>query len=280
MRFRPLRHWIVAVAPVLLAFGQHLALQTPQEIATKPTSEPLPRRFIGVAPLTLYSQILSPSPPERGQAVRRLDQGADTTTSQPVDVRLYAVNLDSDPDLEYVLTAHVWPDATIALVFDKTDRGWGVVGEFRYSWHWSANEAERFISFREIVSHGRKEIIVRERGGGTGVAETRLSIYRMHDGLLYRAFQTIEDSFHWIVGTGTSEYEHRDVEYPEAGGASPVFLIVRSQKRTETEPPSRSVRKTVSCSVFRWNASSVVFEKDQSAVAHLCPEQSAFSGGH
>ena len=41
----------------------------------------------------------------------------------------------------------------------------------------------------KLCGYGRKEIIVRGMGGGSGLQETDLSIYRMANGALYRIFR-------------------------------------------------------------------------------------------
>jgi hypothetical protein len=269
MRLRTLRHWIIALTPSLLGSGQHLSVQVPRETVGNPTSKPLQRRFVGVDPMMLYRGLLSSSPKERTQAFQQLRHQV-TDASLPADARLYALNLDSDDDLEYVLIVTVSPAATLAFVFDKSAQGWCVVGEFSYGWHWDANEAERLIEFREIAWYGRKEIIVRERGGGAGVTETALSIYRMHNGYLYRVFHTTEDAFHYVYGAGRTEYEHRTIEYRDADADGHVFLVVHYDKRIEPDQHSRPLPEVRSCSAFRWNAGSFVFVEDTTAAPKVC----------
>jgi hypothetical protein len=191
--------------------------------------------------------------------------------SDPVEARLYAVNLDSDSDLEYVLIANTdFPPGTIALVFDKIGASWWVIGDFSYGWQRDANEAERFIELREIVHYGRKEIIVRDWGGGTGFAETGLSIYRMQNGSLYRVFRTVEDGFHFIYGVGTTEYEHRTLEYSDHDWNAPALLVARHVKRIEPAQEGAAVRVSRDCSVFQWDAAAFVFVKKKAAMPSLC----------
>jgi hypothetical protein len=260
----------ILLTPLL---SQHPAIeQPPEEIPANPSSKPLPRRLVGVGPLTLYRDLMSSSKDERTRALRRLGDNF-SETDRPEDTRLYALNLDSDPDLEYVLEAKVAFAATIAWVFKKGPEGWWMVGEFLYSWHWDANQAERFIEFREIVTYGRKEIIVRDTGGGTGFAETRLAIYRMNNGFLYRVFETTEDGFSNVVGTGTAEYEHRDIEYPDPDGADGhTFLIVRLRKHLE-DGPDHKKPEIRACSPFSWDAVFFRFAEDKAAATTVCKKQ-------
>jgi hypothetical protein len=259
------------LTPSILAFlmpllSQDLAIQhMPEEVLANPSSKPLPRRLMGVDPLTLYRDLMSSSKDERTRTLRRLGDNF-SEIEQPEDTRLYALNLDSDPDLEYVLEAKVAFAATIAWVFKKGPEGWWMVGTFNYSWHWDPNQAERFIEFREIVTYGRKEIIVRDTGGGTGLAETRLAIYRMNNGFLYRVFETTEDRFSNVIGTGMTEYEHRDIEYLEAG------LIVRLRKHLE-DGPDHKKPEIRTCSAFTWDAVSFRFAEDKAAAATACKKQ-------
>jgi hypothetical protein len=258
-------------AVALTVSGQNLAIAPmPQERIGNPTSKPEPRRPIATDPVSLYQRLLSAAPEDRKDAYRLLAH-EEMDASEPAEARLYAVNLDSDSDLEYLLvaTAH-FPPRTIAVVFDKDGKSWAVIGDFSYWWHWDANEAERLIELREIVHYGRKEIIVRDWGGGTGVAETSLSIYRMQNGALYRVFRTLEDGFHFIVGAGTSEYEHDTLEYPDHDWNAPALLVARHLKRIEPARKGAAIRVSQDCSIFRWDATAFLFVENKAAMPSLC----------
>jgi hypothetical protein len=274
MRFLIWCFLIVAFEVAFNASGQSLTIAPmPQERIGNPTSKPEPRRLVTTDPVSLYRQLLSTSLEDRNSALRLLT-GEEMDASNSVEARLNAVNLDSDNDLEYVLviTPH-FPSHTIALVFDKIGGSWWVVGDFSYWWHWDVNEAERFIELREIVRYGRKEIIVRDWGGGTGVAETGLSIYRMQNGSLYRVFRISEDGFHFIYGVGTSEYEHRTLEYPDHDWNAPALLVTRHLKRIEPAQEGAPVRVSRDCSVFEWDAAAFVFVKNKAAMPNLCSDR-------
>jgi hypothetical protein len=261
---------VIACGGSFQASGQSLRIEEIHEKSGNPTSKPEPRRVIKADPVSLYRRLVSDSEKDRKDAFRVLGH-EEIEAREPVEARLYAVNLDSDADLEYILIAsHGFPNRSIAIVLDKSGDDWRVVGDFSYWWHWDPNEAERFIELREIVWAGRKEIIVRDHGGGTGLAETSLSIYRMHDGYLYRVFRTTEDGFHAIVGEGTAEYEHRTIDYPEHAWNEPAYLAVHYRKRIEPAEKGQPVRKSSSCSVFRWDAPTFVFVKDKQAAPKFC----------
>jgi hypothetical protein len=252
------------------ASGQRIA--TPQERIGNPASKPEPRRLVKTDPVSLYRGLLSTSPQDRKDAFRLLAH-EEIDYADSVDARLYAVNLDSDSALEYILVA-TGDFRTFALVFDKTGESWYVVGDFSYWWHWDANEAEKFIELREIVHYGQKEIIVRDWGGGTGMAETWLSIYRMHNGSLYRVFRTLEDGFHFLYGgVGNSEYEHRTLEYPDHDRNAPAILVARRVKRIEPAKKGGAIRVSRDCSAFRWDAATFDFVANKAATPGLCSDR-------
>ena len=66
------------LTPSILAFlmpllSQDLAIQhMPEEVLANPSSKPLPRRLMGVDPLTLYRDLMSSSKDERTRTLRRL----------------------------------------------------------------------------------------------------------------------------------------------------------------------------------------------------------------
>ena len=254
--------------------GQFVGVKAAKEPPAVPVSKPEPRRRLQSDPLTIFQNVLSTSKDNRRRAYQDLGWSKDALdpAAQPGDARLSAVRLDTGSDLEYVLIMNVWPPGTVAYVFAKNDQCWWEVGKFHYSWHWNSGQADRFIELREVVSYGRKDIIVREQGGGTGVSETRLSIYRMHEGRLYQIFQAIEDAFHYVLGGGETVYEERKIEYPDSDPARGKFLVVRYHKRTELDKASGrdQTRETHSCSAHRWDAEHFAFVKDGSATARLC----------
>jgi hypothetical protein len=260
--------FVIAFGGAPAASGQQITM--PKEGIGNPTSKPEPRRLIATDPISLYRRLLSTSLQDRKDAFRMLAHD-EIDADDPVEARLYAVNLDSDSDLEYILvaTGH-FPPRTFASVFDRAGESWWVIGDFSYWWHWGANEAEQLIGLREIVRNGRKEITVRDWSGGTGVTETWLSIYRMQNGYLYRVFRTLEDGFHFIVGAGTSEYEHRTLEYPDHDWNAPALLVARHLKRTEPSRKGLAFRLSRNCSVFRWDSASFSFVEDKAAMPNLC----------
>jgi hypothetical protein len=268
--------FVMALGGALQASGQSLGIQMPQERAGNPTAKPEPRRLINSDPISLYRRLVSPSPEDRGEALRLLGH-KEIDASESLTARLYAVHLDRRAELEYILLVAGWPAGTIATVLYQNGKAWWAIGDFTYWLYWDANEAERFVELREIVWDGRKEIIVRDHEGGTGISETWLSIYRMQDGRLYRVFRTLEDGYD--SHQGISEYEHRTLEYPEHYLEAPAFLVTRYVKRTEPAEGGRPVRVTRKCSVFRWDAAGFAFVEDKIATPKLCPDPTGKPSG-
>jgi hypothetical protein len=233
-------------------------------------AKPGARRRITSDPLTIFRELLSPSEEERRRAYHAIRWDVDDETSPPVDARLYATNLDADPDLEYILIVRGEFDQSAAYVFDRQQDGWWEVGQFSCWWHCFADQAERLIELREIVWYGRKDIIVREQGGGTGLTETTLSIYRLYEGRLYRVFQTTEDRDEGVIGGG-SITQHRRIEFPESDPNEPKFLVVHYDKETESDAGEGKKRaETHSCTTYRWDAVKFTFVADKAAVDKLC----------
>jgi hypothetical protein len=207
------------------AFGQYLGLKPEVEPPANPIAKPEARRRISLDPLTLFRNLLSTSTDDRRSAYRALRWDQDDEASPPTDVRLDATNLDADRDLEYVLIVRGSVDNSAAFIFDKDSEGWWEIGQFYCSWHCLADQAERLIELREIVWYGRKDIIVREQAGGTGVEETTLSIYRMYEGRLYRIFQTMEDRYDAPIGGSGTITQHRQIEFPESDRVVESFWL-------------------------------------------------------
>src|SRR5579863_1639857 len=91
------------------------AAQHQTEPAAHPISQPLPRRFVGVHPVTIYSGLLSSSPEQRRLALEQLGNEY-TIASETIEASIRAVNLDADAELEYVLIEKGFPPDATAYV--------------------------------------------------------------------------------------------------------------------------------------------------------------------
>jgi hypothetical protein len=240
-----------------------------------PASKPEPRKRIADDPRRIFQRLISKTAADRQSAAKQL--GWDSAEfSQPDDARLFLTNLDSDEEQEVIIVYSFSgsPPGTVALVFDRQKDGWMQVGSFGYWWHWDSNQAEKLIELREIVSYRRKDILVRTRNGGTGVAETELAIFRMHDGKLYRVFRAVEDSYNTFSGSIVED--ERAITYP-GEYSSDSYIVVRHTrtKRPLEEDSKRSVRPRprVSCTAFRWTPQRFTFLADKDASARFCADR-------
>jgi hypothetical protein len=234
------------------AAPQHLGIVETPEPAAKPSTKPEPRKRVSYDPRRIFQRIVD---------------GSEPGFTKPFDARLLLVNLDSDEDQEVIFVLTGSPASTIALIFDKQKEGWWQIGHFTYSWHWDANQAEKLIELREIVGYGRKDIIVRERAGGTGVATTELSIYRLLDGRLYRVFNTEEDNLYAVYGTDVVVRETRRVEFPESR-----LIVVHLSTTTTPDNPTKAnpVRTETACAAYRWHQGRFTFIRDAAAAKQFC----------
>lgn len=242
-----------------------------------PAAKPEPTKRIADDPRRIFQRITGEAVAERRLAARQLAWDADEIP-QPVDARLILTNLDLDEEQEVILVLPGGPWATIAFVFDHQKAGWTQVGSFDYWWHWDANRAERLIELREIVSNGRKDILVRTQAGGTGMAETDLAIYRMLDGKLYRVFNTIEATYHTVccgtLDTGSVIEDEREISFPDES-ESGRYIVVRHSSRKYppdegSSKPTTVRTRLVSCTAYRWTPEKFTFVPDKSAAPKFC----------
>jgi hypothetical protein len=258
----------------LAAQQRGVRLDMDEERVGTPANQPEQRKRIGDDPARIFEKLLSKSESARRTAATQLKWHV-AEFPEPLDARLFIVNLDADAEAEVIFVLSGTPASTVALVFDRRDNAWWQVGEFSYSWQWDPNVAEKLIELREIVAYRRKDLIVRERAGGTGVATTHLAIYRMHNGRLYKVFQTPEEEFYYVHGGGRTITEERQVEFPEPDSSGKRFLVVRHVKTTEPDVPTRqnSRQRVRGCSAFRWDSSRFIFARHRASAARLCNKQ-------
>jgi len=268
---------------VFLAFmiaspaAQHVGVRVPDpdERVGTPLAKPEPRRPVGEAPQRIFQKLTSKSEDERRTAAQQLGWGTENLPPAS-DARLLLVHLDADDEQEAILVISN-PLGTVAFVFDRQKEAWWRIGKFSYWWHWDANQAERIIELREIVRSGSKDIIVRERAGGTGIATTDLSIYRLHNGRLYRVFQIAEDEYYNRYGAAATVTETRRIEYPNADSTGRVFLVVHHRATTEPDLPTRRnpITEKSDCSAYRWDSNRFTFVVDGQAARQLCKTRDA-----
>lgn len=169
---------------------------------------------------------------------------------KPTDVRIVAINLDADEELERVVVARAGMDVE-AVVLQEEDGVWWSLGQWMCCGP-KAVDVDPFLEIRQLVWHGTNDILVHiPTMWGTGVGERRLWVYRLRNGTLYRVLDIVEGGHNW------SESEQARVEYPDAatmGATEPQMLTVcrvKSQSRR-----SRGVRER-----YRWDAKEFVYRR-------------------
>ncbi|MBS1830354.1 MAG: hypothetical protein JST93_33945 [Acidobacteria bacterium] len=164
-----------------------------------------------------------------------------------VDIRLMAVNLDADEDLERVLIAS-GPDASQVAVLKKQAGEWWSLGAFSCCQP-GTHAPETFLELRQMVWYGTNDIVLHTGGRyGSGIGEHRMRIFRVWNSHLYQVFDIKESAYNW------STSEEAQVTFPSAG-AGPHDEVVILVRRTKSD----GRRRTSSCELHRWDASQFVF---------------------
>lgn len=263
---------------VIPARAQHAGVKFAElrEELAPPVSKPEPQKRIADDPRRIFQRIISRSAADRQAAAKQLAWDSAEFVELD-DARLLLTNLDSDEDQEIIFILSGSPVGTVALVLDQQKDGWKQVGKFDYSWHWDSNQAEKLIELREIVRSGQKDIIVRTRSGGTGVDETELTIFRMHEGKLYRIFRTLENAEYTICcgipDSGSFVEEARAITFPRESVNEPYIVVRHTRTKHPPENTSKQPvrpRSRVSCTVFKWTPQPFVFLEDKTAAPELC----------
>ncbi|MCC6539662.1 MAG: hypothetical protein IT162_19085 [Bryobacterales bacterium] len=259
-------------AGLLLAQGLTAIIEPRYRETPRPVVAPAPKRPLGATPLALLRSLQSQVASERAKAFEAL--GLTVRADSIPEVQFRTLNLDADPELEAVLviaTPHS-PGAS-AHIFDFQAGGWWEAGTlFTGGGRWEPRQAERLISFRQIVDYPQWDIVVRRQtASGSGVSTDELALYRMQRGSLYRTFVTVESHYEFVVGGGAIEQEV-EVEPKDDESRKPPLLVVRSQ--TSNTSGESKPRRQSSCETWRWNNRQFQFVIDASARAQ-CQEPRA-----
>ncbi|MCC6539661.1 MAG: hypothetical protein IT162_19080 [Bryobacterales bacterium] len=257
------------VAAVIPAFAQEVGVPISPSRLTKPQpiAKPEPVRRVAAAPLRICQLLLSTSPAERLRGYGLLGVQLDHDMGAP-DVSYRSVNLDADPDPESILVVSDGRTSS-AYIFDaQSGGGWSIVGEFDYSWHWIASQAERFLTLQPLVSDGM-DILIRIEEGGTNVRHTDLSIYHLLNGRLYRTFQMEEANAYDTFDTNVFVDERAEIEVDDE--QRPLVLIVRRRSDTKPKLGPEEITTKRTCAAWRWNPAQFRFVAEPAAAARaLC----------
>ena len=243
------------VRSVCLRWQRHWSMQaSAQDAAVGVEQEPSPkfltsaaesRHSLSSSPDSMFPGLLSRDGTEKEAAFNSL--GLEFIFRRdPQDIRLFALNIDSDAELERVVIAASNLDVE-AIVLKRENNLWWELGHFVCCGPGSGPN-EPFVELRQTVWFGTNDIIVHAGGVfGTGVAERRLLIYRAWRGKLYKVFDTVESAYN------LSGSEQIRISYPDTNShSSPRVIVVHRTKEI------RSRRRTT-CELFRWDAGQFAF---------------------
>lgn len=219
---------------------------TPEPVG-KPRVPPERRWQVNAEPAVLLQHLIHGTSQQRRSTFKQLGLQL-SEEARVTEAQLWAVNLDADQALEWVLCVRVdlgFVGDGAAFVFKQQEAQWWAVGEFLFK---SVGTETVPIALRSVVWPDHKDIVIHQGGSqGTGVGETTLSIYRLLHGRLYRVLETTKEKWTWTTS------ESNQIEYPNlvATGAPPVITVRRSE---QTGQHRRSSQKK-----FRWDANQFSF---------------------
>jgi hypothetical protein len=236
-----MRALILALALATAVSAQFAAVALDGEPAPQrlpaPFAEP---RVAKIDPDEIYRNIVSGTLEQCKAAYLEIGF-VDWSSDEALDVKLMAVNLDEDPALERVLMARNIQFQSVAI-FDWGGAQWKFVGSFLCCGRNASSDRNPFVELRQTVWYGVNDLVVHTGGSmGTGVGESRVSVYRMRGGRLYQVFDNIEDAYNW-----TSE-DQATFRYPDIGR-----IQVQRVKRS-------GQRKAITCTMHSWDSKQFVF---------------------
>ncbi len=208
-------------------------------IATEP--EPAPREFpASSAPRRKLegdfdgwlASLLAPEAGRRNEALRRL--GMEFVGEPSIaDVRVFAVNLDADADLERVVQVSGGLDGEVT-VWKKEEGAWWNLAHFVCRGP-GGRAADPLLELRPVVRYGTNDLILHAGGSqGTGVGERRLQIYRLWGGRAYRVLDLIESAYNM------SGWEETRIRYPDPDSTeSPAVIVLQREKEFRGRRSSR-----------------------------------------
>jgi hypothetical protein len=212
-----------------------------------PQSTAEPRRKLAVDPDAVFARIVSKDSTQSRRALEELGLSW-MAEGEPTDVKLLAVNLDSDSDLERLLIVENDSEA-VALVLKKEDGVWWELGNFLCGGP-GGRIVDPFVELKDTVWYGTKDLII-HRGGsqGTGVGEHRLLIYRVWRSRLYKVFDIVESAYNSVQSESSS------MTYPDVDSSSSSrSIIVRRTRKVQN-------RRTTTCMTYRWDANRFTFSQ-------------------
>ncbi len=258
--------------------------------------EPLlnPEKHLVSEPAELVRQLLSAEMSQRIAALEIL--GVPETLGKPpppgwedftkvVDARVVYANLDEDPELEAIVVFAQGPYAW-AAVLDREDDRWYRVALLNCWCKYEADPLARFIELRTLVDPGRRDLIVRDSLGGTGVYWRDAIMYRMKTGSLHEVLRIHEEKRNCDP---TAPPERRGCSVTRASvsflqqAASRRVVVSTVQGQLPVPPPQRGEPPVypppgddlravipVGCQGYAWDASRFRFAEDPRTTSIYC----------
>jgi hypothetical protein len=238
---------VVTFGVISAAYGQRLVVDGEPRPDTPPKLAAEERRKLFLDPDTMYTRLISKDDRLKRETVKGLGESW-LAERDFTDVRLFAVNLDADRDLERVLMFRSGGLDGAAVIAKQEDGVWWELGSFRCCGPGGSPRVEPFIELRETVWYGTKDIVVHLGGPqGTGVGERDVSIYRVLRGRLYKVLQIVEWTYN-LAGEETSR-----IDYPDVGSSvGPSVIAVKKTKQVGS-------RRTVQCTPYQWDRARFAF---------------------
>ena len=247
---------------------QFPAVVAPAEKIGKPKASPEPSRKLPKSPIELFSEVTSDDAQTRERGMKDLVDGELEMgdNDRPPQARIEAVQLDDDPELQYVLVVHnIFPSTSYVIIADKTSDGWHAVGTFEYSYMWDELIASNVVQIQPPF------VLVKESTGGSGFFTLTASIYRLWEGRLYKTLELgehAEDGGHFF-------HSDAKIEFRWAGflpWSEPwIALEVRTDETEIPEDrPNDQPRSTHSCDGYEWVPATFSFVRTARATQALC----------
>ncbi len=127
--------------------------------------------------------------------------------------------------------------------------------------------AETLIALKATVHYGRNDLLIRSHsGGGGGLSETEVTLYRLYKGRLYWVFRTLEES--WSL----ARVERTTVIFPEEYTGGKKYLAVAKSRWMCSNPDKAATCRTraLSCTVHRWDPKHFTFVVDSTEQDRFC----------
>ncbi len=124
-----------------------------------------------------------------------------------------------------------------------------------------------FIALKATVHYRRKDLLVRSHsGGGGGLPQTELTLYRLYKGCLYRVLRAIEESW------GLARIGRTAVIFPEEYTGEEKYLVFAKSRWMCSDPDKAATCRTraLSCTVHKWDPKQFTFGIDSATLNRFC----------